>query len=418
MTVERHEPAIDPLSWPIGLMTFFVLTRLAASALKFGLPDLEPNYINTAQALFGPRVGDAAYAAYYPLAYPLLLYGVNLGLRSWVLSSHALYVIFSTVIGVSIYALVRSVYDRQVARHALVMSALMPNYTAAVVGYSHTPVVACGFLVVAVYAFWRLSNDEAERTPWVAIATLASGGAILVRPESLFSCLFLVAAWFWIRRSHRWMWRAATAAAMAGTVLAMLIGVALGAMTLSATEPIGLFGSARYAYSTYITTFSMRALKGEADPDLSTKLSDRAFGPAKDNGYSVFRAIRRNPPEAAKNVGFNVRSLLAAAGHPLFLPLFLYPLVGVGLVSQSALRRRAGWLFIGSVVPGTVASLLFLHVEVRYMVPLVLPPLVLIAAALDRFDRDGRRYVAWATYMLTGLVSLTYLIYFRVAPVP
>jgi hypothetical protein len=407
--------AAAELSWPIGLIAFFVLTRLVASALKFGLPDLEPNYINTAQALFGRPSPDAAY---YPIAYPVMLYGLHLGLRSWVLSSHALYVIFSTMIGVSIYALVYSVYDRQVARHALVLSALMPNYTAAVIGYSHTPVVAWGFLVVAVYAFWRLSNDDVEQTIWAVIATLASCGAILVRPESLFSCLLLVAAWLWIRGSHRWTRRAATAAAMGGTVLAMLIGAALWAMTISTTEPIGLFGSARYSYNTYITTFSMRALKGEADPALATTLSQRAFGTAKDNGYSVFRAIRRNPPEAVKNVVFNVRSLLAAAGHPLFMPLFLYPLVGIGFVSQSALRRRGGWFFIASVVPGTVASLLFLHVEIRYMVPLVLPLLILIAAALDRFERDGRPYIVWATYLLTGLLSLAYLIYFRMVPVP
>lgn len=393
-------------------MAVFVLTRIATSASKFVLPDLEPNYIVTAQALF-ERSGIAA--SYFPIPYPILLYGVHLAVRNWVLASHVLYVVFSTAMGVSAYAIAQSLYDRSVARHALALSAVMPNYTAAVVGYSHTPVVADGFLTLALYAFVRLSSDEDERTAWLVIAALASCGAMAVRPEMLLSCLPAMAAWLWIRGGHQWMRRAALATAMSGLVLALLIGAALWSARLNPAEPIAIFGNARYSYNTYMTTLSMRALKGEADPDVAITLSERAFGAASDNGYSVFRAIRRNPLEAVKNVGFNLRSLFAAAGHPLFMPLFLYPLVGIGLVSQSGLRSPPGWLIVGSVIPGTVAALLFLHVEVRYMLPLVLPLLVLVAVALDRFEREGRAYVVRATYILTAFVSVAYLVYFRIA---
>jgi len=176
---------------------------------------------------------------------------------------------------------------------------------------------------------------------------------------------------------------------------------------------MGLFGNAKYSYNTYMSTLSMRALKCESDRDVSDVLAARAFGPAAGNGYSLFRAIGRNPKEAVRNVVYNVRSLLETGGHPLFMPLFLYPLVGVGLISQSRLRDVRGWLVIGSLIPATLAYLLFLHVEVRYMLPLMFPFVVFMAAGLDRLEADGYRSIVWATYALIALVSLVYLLYFR-----
>jgi hypothetical protein len=393
-------------SIPVGLFTFFVLTRMAASAFKPVLPDLEFNYIQTARAVF-EHTGE--HALYLPISYPTLLYAVNAIIGNWLVTTHLLYVVASTASAVLIYLLVRSMYGESIARRAVVLALVMPNYTAAVVGYSHTPVVGHAFLASMLYAFRRVVDGDDDVT-WYVVATVSATAAILIRPETLLSFLMLVGVWLWTRRHAVSLRRTVAVVIGIGAFLvAALVGVERVALRADPTEPFGLLGNPRYSYNAYIHTLSMRANEGRIDSDAAIRLGERAFGPALSNDYSILRAVRRNPREAVANLAYNAKSLLKDSGHPLFMPVFLYPLVGIGLISRRHSGR--GWLILATVVPATVASTLLTHVEVRYLMPLVLPLLVLIAVALEDLAAAGRSWVAVATYTLTAAVSLTYLLY-------
>ena len=395
---------------PIGLFAVFVLTRVATSAINYVYPDLELNYIRTARAVFE---NTGVHALYFPISYPSLLYGVNALVGNWLLTTHLLYVVASTISVVMIYLLVRSGYGESVARRAVLLAMVVPNYTAAVVGYSHTPVVGHACLMVLLYAFYRMTGDG-DDWKWYVTAAVAGTAAVLVRPETILCFFLLLGIWAWTRRhaaSHaRTM---AVAVAMSGFLGMALFGVQRVAMRTDPTEPFGLLGNLRYSYSAFINTLHMRAFSGQVDTEDAFRLGERAFGSAESNDFSIPRAIWHNPREAAGNLGYNLKSLLKDSGHPLFVPVFLLPLVGIGLVSRRHAGTSRAWMIMASVVPATLASVLLTHVEVRYLMPLVMPLLVLMAVALEDLSAAGWRWVPGVTYALSAAVSLAYLLYFH-----
>ena len=393
---------------PLLLLAACAATRIFASWVDYTLPDMEPGYILTAQAVFEHT---GINASYMPVGYPALLYGVNTLFHDWVLTSHVVYVVFSTAAAALMYLLAREIISESIARRVLVLSILLPNFTAAVVGYSHTVVVGFGLLLLTMYAFWQLC-DRGDRWGWCVVAALSGGAATLARGESVLAWPLLLLIWFWRRRASAGAGRRfAMAGVMTLIVVAMLFGVSRVAMRIGPGEPIGLLGNARYSYTGYISTLGYRAT-GSMDMDVATKLGEQAFGPVGANGYSIPRAIRRNPKEALANIVFNVKSLLKEAGHPLFVPVFLLPLVGIGLTGRSAVAKPAGWLLLASVVPSTLFSLILFHVEIRYMMPLTLPLVVLMAAGLDALTSE-RRWVAGAVYGVTAVLFFAYLAHFH-----
>lgn len=408
LTSARPRTATDPL--PLGLFAVFILTRVAASAIKYTLPDLEFDYIQTARAVFEHT---GVHALYFPISYPSLLFGVHAVVGNWLLTTHLLYVAASTASAVFLYLLVRSMYGESVARRAVLLAMVMPNYTAAVVGYSHTPVVGHALLMAMLYAFYRMTGEGDDRK-WYVAAAAAGTAAVLVRPDMLLCFLLLLGVWMWRRRRSAGSWQTiGLAMAMCGFVVVALAGVERVALRADPTEPFGMLGNPRYSYNAYIHTLSMRALDGRLESDAAIRLGEQAFGSAVSNDYSILRAMRRNPREAFANLAYNAKSLLKDAGHPLFMPVFLLPLVGIGAIS----RRHAGcgpaWLILASVAPATLASVMLTHVEVRYLMPLVAPLLVLIAVALEDLAVAGRRWVPGVTYGLSAAISLTYLLYFH-----
>lgn len=409
-TMASARARMGAMSMPIGLFAMFALTRVAASAIKHTLPDLEFDYIQTARAVFEHT---GVHALYFPIAYPSLLYGVHALVGNWLLTTHLLYVVASTASAVLLYLLVRPMYGESVARRAVLLALVMPNYTAAVVGYSHTPVVGHALLMALLYAFYRMTGDGDDRK-WYVAAAVAASAAVLVRPETLLCFLLLLGVWVWTR------WHTVSPARTVGVAMAMcafvllaLVGVERVALRADPTEPFGLLGNPRYSYSAYIHTLSMRALDGRVDSDAAIRLGEQAFGSAASNEYSILRAARRNPREAFANLAYNVKSLMKDAGHPLFMPVFLFPLVGIGLISRRHVGCGPAWLIMASVVPATLASVLLTHVEVRYLMPLVMPLLVLIAVAVEDLAAAGWRWVPGLTYALCAAVSLTYLLYFH-----
>lgn len=397
---------------PVGLFVAFALTRVAASAIRYAFPDLELNYIATARAVFE---GGTDHGLYFPISYPTLLYGVHALVGNWLLTTHLLYVVASTVSAVLTYLLVRSSYGESVARRAVLLALVIPNYTAAVVGYSHTPVVGYAFLLVLMFAFYRMTGDG-DDWRWYVTAALAGTAAVLVRPETLLCFLALLVLWFWTRRHASVARTLGVAIAMCGFMVVSLAAVERVAWKMDPTEPFGLLGNPRYSYAAYIITLSMRASDGRVDTDTAIRLGEQAFGSGASNQYSIPRAISHNPRKAIGNLGYNAKSLLKDSGHPLFIPVFMLPLVGIGLMSQRHAGSRPLWLILASVVPATFASVMLTHVEVRYLMPLVLPLLVLVAVALEDLSADERRWIPIATYALCAAVSLTYLVYFHFLP--
>jgi hypothetical protein len=390
--------------WPMVLIVICMATRILASWLNFVMPDMESRYIHAAQAVFD---GTSAAGSTLPIAYGSALYGMNVVLHNWLLSTHVLFVLCSTGAAVLTYLLVRAIYSESVAVRALILSILLPLFSAAVVGYSHTIVVGYCLVLATILAFWQLCQGKSQLL-WSIICAVVGGFAMLIRTEYLVLWPLLLCVWLWHRRGiARPEARFALAAAMTMVVFGMLLAVSRAQHAVAPDEPIGLLGNARYSYHTFLHTLSLRT-SGTIEDEAAIVLGERAFGPEQLIGYSIPRAIMMNPKVVAANVAFNIQSLLKWAGHPLFMPVFLLPLVGIGLVGRAPAAKRSGWLLLAAVIPPALIHNLLFHVEIRYMMPLSLPLIVLTAKGLD-VAAEERPWVPWAVYAALMCLLVAYL---------
>jgi hypothetical protein len=386
----------------VALFALCFATRLLASRLNYVLPEMEPDYIRTALAAFD-HTSDPSRL---PLAYGALLYGFHAVLRHWLLSSHALYVVSATAAPILTYLLAREALPEGIATKTLILAIFLPHFTAAVVGFSHAVPAGYCFLLVTLLAFQQLCKQPNPRWWWLA-AAIAGGAAVLIRSEYLLVLPVLWAIWMWRWRDAAGVARRlALSGVMALVVFGMLFAVSRVEASIDPGEPIGLLGNARYGYWTFLHTLTIRE-NGITDEPRAVQLGDSLFGPGEANHYSIARAIVRNPKVVLANVAFNLKELLKDAGHPLFIPAFLLPLVGAGFIGRRPRMNAEQWLIFSSVVPGTLAVLLLFHPEIRYMTPLTLPLVIMMANGLDGLEHEW----PWLPRLVYAVLALLFLAY-------
>lgn len=374
-----------------GLVGLLVFSRLFVMRTIASVPDMEPYYIQNAQQLFESQ---NKFEMYLAPGYSALLYGVNLIFRNWEFSSQAIYVVFS-ILGVLVwYAMARALFDVETARYAMLIMIFLPNLTSAVAGYSHAIVPAMFFLYLAAYVYWFLWTEPTiPRAAGFAIFILL---ATSIRPDNALYFLLFVSIFIGtvLYRGKRWP---SPRGVMALCIILAIFGGGLYVhyrMTQArSSSPYGtVLGNARYSYITYTHTLSLRAV-GFIDERVAERLGAVAFGPAEENRFSIVRAVAKNPREALKNIAYNARTLLKEAGSPLFIPIFLYPFLGVGLFSVPWRERWRQYFFLGSLLLPCLAMLILFHVEIRYMSPLVPPLVMVMASGIRHLSLDIRRYV-------------------------
>lgn len=394
-----------------ALTALLVLSRVFVMGTIASLPDMEPFYIENARQLFESQ---HRFDVYLTPGYSVLLYAVNVVFRNWPLSSQVIYVVFSILVVLVCYAMAKALFDVETARYAMVIMIFLPNLTSAVAGYSHAIVPAMFFLYLAAYAYWFLLTGP---NVWNAAAC---GACLLLatvlRPDNILYVMMFVMIFVGVV-ACRWKSGGGPRALIAlGVMLAMVGGglaIQYRVTQASSSSPYGtVLGNARYSYITYTHTLSLRAV-GFIDEKVAERLGAAAFGPAEENGFSIARAVARNPWEAAKNVAYNVRTLLKEAGNPLFIPVFLYPLLGVGLFAAPWADRWRQYAFLGSLLVPCLVLVTLFHVEIRYM-SLMVPPLVMVMAAGIRHLRpEGKRWVVIALIVVLAGVFAASVFHFR-----
>lgn len=388
----------------VALVALLVVSRVFVVGTIGSMPDMEPFYIENARQLFETQ---NVFDLYLAPGYSVLLYAVNAVFGDWQRSSQAIYVIFSALVVLVCYAMAKALFDVETARYTLLILIFLPNLTSAVAGYSHAVVPAMMFLYLAAYTYWLALRDASV---WKAAAC---GACLLLatvlRPDNILYVMMFVVIFAGVV-AYRWR-SGDDARALIG--LGVMVAIVSGGSAIQyrvtqarSSSPYGtVLGNARYSYITYTHTLSLRAV-GFIDEKVAERLGAAAFGPGEENGFSIARAMARNPREAARNVTYNLRSLLKEAGNPLFIPVFLYPLLGIGLVTGPWGGRWHRYAFLGSLLIPCLAVVTLFHVEIRYMSSLV-PPLVLVMAAgvRDLNPRVKRCVVTALVIVLAGVFT-------------
>lgn len=394
-----------------ALLTLLVLSRLFVIGAIRSIPGMEPFYIYEGEQLFE---SSNRFDLFHPAGYPALLYGVNLLLHDWLLSTQAIYVVFSILLVVVCYLIAKTLFDVETARYVMLIMIFLPNLTSAVGGYSHVVVVAMFFVYLSVYVYWNLLTDG---NIWrAAVFSACLFVATSLRPENVlyFVMLFVIfVGTVWYGRKGR---RAGNSL-MAGIVM---LAIFMGGLYVehqwilarSSSRYASVFGDGRYVYATYMSTVALRTV-GEADDRVAARLSAAAFGSAKENEFSIGRAIARNPREALRTVAYNVKTLVKEAGNPLFIPVFLYPLIGVALLCVPWTDRWRQHCILGSLLLPCIVVLLLISVEMRTVTRLV-PPLVMwIALGIRWLGPRVKRYMVIVLTVVMACLFTASVFHFR-----
>jgi hypothetical protein len=141
----------------------------------------------------------------------------------------------------------------------------------------------------------------------------------------------------------------------------------------------------------------------------------KAFGTPEDNQFSIIKAIMKNPAEAIKNIAFNIKSLLKDLGHPLFIPVFLYPFLGIGIFSTSLRSKWKDHLFLISLLIPTLLTISLFHEEIRYMSPLVPPFVIWIALGISKLRSAIKKPVVIALVFFLATLFIVYTFHMRIS---
>lgn len=398
--------------WLFGLLVF---SRLFVMITIGSVPDMEPSHIIQAKQLFETTYRSGPYlpSGYTP-TYSVLLYVINRVFDNWSFTSQAIYVLFSVLVAWVSYLIAKTVFDVEIARYTLAVMIFLPNLTAAVAGYSHTVVVAMFFLYLSAYAFWFLLRKRAA--VMALIGAVAGLMTVFIRPEYILYFVMFLLSYLGIV-----VYKAKGQGLLRPMVSAIVMVSFFGGglylhhyllLTRIASPHMTLFGDGWFAYHTYIHTLSLRA-QGKIDGAEAEQLAAATFGSPEENRYSILRAIMRNPREAGKNVLYNAKTLLKEMGHPLFMPVFLYPFIGIGLYGVSWKEKWREHLFLTSLFLPCIAVLLVFHVEIRYMSPLIPPLAMWVAHGIQQLSNGARGYVVISLFAVLACLFTAYAFHFK-----
>ena len=335
-------------------------------------------------------------------------------MNDWKLTAQVTYVVFSTLTGVLCYVIVRNLFGARTAREALIIVICLPSLTAAVAGWAHKEVVTLLFMYLTAHGFWTLLSRP---TIAAVIATAAAAAVtVVLRTDAILYLLVFsglsVAHIGGLQERRQKVRHAIGLGVVTATVLSgLVLNYQFVLRRTNSVDTVRLFGDARYAYDTYVTTNMLRVQAPAESPN--DEIASAAFGSAAANQYSIVKAIRRNPKEAARNLLFNLKTLLQEAAHPLLVPVFLYPFVGLALLLPSARAKWKEHLFLAAFVPPCLTTILVFHLEMRYMIPLSLPVAAWAALGIEQLDFRTRRLVRPAVYLLLVALFVAYAFHFR-----
>lgn len=283
------------------LFVVYFLSRVVIVRVTRILPEADTYYIDLGHRLFEESARTEINLA---PAYSALLYLAHPAVPNWTILSYIIYVVFSTLSAWAFYLIAKDLYGTGAARLTVLLLMVLPGFGPGVAGYSHKDVVSVFLICMFLFFGWRLLSGPATAA---RVAGAAAFGllATLVRPELLlyvlgFALLQVVSAV-----------RSAPGGARAGSVYPAVAVLALYSAGVaghyaylkskSDSKTLGIFTDAKYSYDTFTHTLGIRAA-GVVDPKIATPLANKAFGTAEGNGYSIVRAIRKNPKEEVKNL--------------------------------------------------------------------------------------------------------------------
>lgn len=333
---------------------------------------------------------------------PVLIAAVSLLTRNYIIAGYIVVTIFGALALVPMYLLGKELFSERVGLMAAALLALMPIFISTT-EYIYSEVLYVFFLLLSLFFGWRLLKGGGARNS--VFCGLSLGLAYLSNPSAIFYLLVLLflsvavalqrSAWMRPGRAvgaQKGIWRRTAVAAALLTVTFLILALPyivfmhreLGRWTFSGKSTEG---------NTYLATRNIRREDTKAMEEVLYSLNGENKEPLaltlQKHGDTPLSFMINYPVLAAKNF---IRQLFALHQEVLvqFFPLWLLPLLGLGLFTNTWSTSRAaatGFLLL-MMAPAILVLAMYSHA--RFFMPFVPFALFFVAAGWSRLEEWGR----------------------------
>jgi len=292
--------------------------------------------------------------------------------------------------------------------------ALLVTFT---VAYHITDAVLLGIMAPAMYCVLLAGETRAWR--YYVCSGLLLGLAFMVNPTGLLY-LPVAALWLLFARSHSggtedtaqagsWIGRHQ---AVSGVALVVVLFAAVSApyVTYLSAEKGEFTINGQGIYTFYTAEGWVYELPGDRE-EAGYQQAIQKYGTPEENGFSVARAILRNPSAFRERVERNLHILTQRFSSEELFPMALIPFVVIGLIFPRR-RARQGVLLV-ALFGLPIFSYLAHQTDPRYLAHAVPSATILAAIGLRQAAASVRRYAGnpwiFAAVIAIAVAGLTFL---------
>ncbi len=360
-----------------------------------------------------------ATSAHFSPLFPLILAVVGLVLNNYVLAGYITVIIFGSLIVVPTFLLGRDLFSERIGLMAAALIAVVPLF----VDYSsrlYSESVYVFFLLLVLWFGWWLLKEGRPRDG--VYAGLALGAAYLGNPSAVFYLVVFTALALIVGRKKRAL------RAMAGAV-----GLFLACFMLFAVPYIIFIHSVsgQWTYTgkkadeqIFAASRNLRYGSPEWEKRAMTLTDDgqETWLLRAQNSGDLMSFFVQHPRAAAKT--FVTESYVFYSEQlERVLPLWLLPLIGLGLFVQVWERRRSLAIGYIAIMLAPVPIILAMYATDRFFMPFLPLALILVALGWQRWEdwagetvllslpSAGERWRRLSRWAVGALVIIPVLVY-------
>lgn len=368
-----------------GALVIRVLATLTRSMIQFD----ETAYVRMAENLadgLGPLDVSGLTSVHFSPLLPLIIAALAYVLQDFILSGYVVVIIFSTLILLPTYLLGKELLGERVGLMAAALMAVSPFFISTS-EFIYSESVDIFFMMMALFFGWHMLKRQ--RLTCGAAAGVCLGFDYLARPTAVFYLLVLLmlavlVAW------RRQVWRRMAGSAGAMLVVFMVFAVPylvflhgeLGRWTYSGKMIAGNTYAATHNLKRDDTVAFERELLALNAEGTQVKVLDLEADPEWNNPINF---IVSHPKQALKNFFEQTQVLLVDVLQQL-VPLWLLPLLGLGLFASGWSRERAAGIGYTAVMLSPALLILSMLAFPRFFMPYVPLVSIYIAAGWQRLE--------------------------------
>jgi len=322
---------------------------------------------------------------YFAPLLPILISGLGVMLRNFVTAGYVVQAVFGTLMLVPVYLLGREFFNTRAGLMAAALVGVMPltlDYSSRI--YSES--VYSFFLLMAVFFGWTLTKNRHLKCG--VNCGLSLGMAYLANPAGLFYVAVIPALALLVA------WRQKQIARVIRPILLLLAIFAVFAVPyvfyLHSQLGTWVFSGKTLDVNTQTTALGLHYQTVEWEQHFMTLTADgkQVYLAAMEKTVTPINYVLSQPVQALRNLKQSVDDLFNTL-LPDLIPLWLLPLMGLGLFASAWSKRRFAATGYILLMTAPILVVLMVYVTQRFFLPYVTLWLLFVGMGWRELERWG-----------------------------